>query len=132
GAYQPEHNIVLKIESNLPPLYADKIQIKQVVVNLIQNAIQSSDSDDLQINIDLKSDDDNVILEIIDNGPGISLEYLQKIFEPYFTTRRKGTGLGLPIVKRIVENHRGNIMLSSVTGQGTTVTITLPIIENER
>jgi len=132
GAYRPEHNIVLKIDSSLSPLYADKVQIKQVVVNLIQNAIQSSDSADLQINIDLKSDDDNVILEIIDNGPGIASEHLEKIFEPYFTTRRKGTGLGLPIVRRIIENHGGIILINSIIDQGTTVTITLPIIENER
>jgi len=131
GAYRPEHNIVLKVDSSLSPVYADKVQIKQVVVNLIQNAIQSSDSADLQINIDLKSDDDNVILEIIDNGPGIASEHLEKIFEPYFTTRRKGTGLGLPIVRRIIENHGGIILINSIIDQGTTVTITLPIIENE-
>jgi len=102
-AYRSSHNISLNIETRLPFIYADKIQIKQVVVNLIQNAIQSADRKDFQIDIDLRSDTSNVILKIIDNGPGISSEHLDKIFEPYFTTRRKGTGLGLPIVKRIIE-----------------------------
>jgi len=132
SAYQQEHDIVLNVENNLPLLYADKIQIKQVAVNLIQNAVQSSNNSNLQLNIGLKSDGGNIILVINDNGPGISSEHMKKIFEPYFTTRRKGTGLGLPIVKRIVENHLGEILLNSVVGQGTTATVTLPIIENER
>ena len=131
SAYQKEHNISLNVENILPPLYADKIQIKQVIVNLIQNAVQSSNNN-LQLNISLKSEEYNIILEINDNGSGISSENLKKIFEPYFTTRRKGTGLGLPIVKRIVENHRGTILLNSVEGLGTVITITLPIIESER
>lgn len=132
GAYRSDHNIALNIETNLPLIYADKIQMKQAIVNLIQNAIQSSDRDDFHIFINLRIDGDTIVLEIKDNGPGIPSKYIEKIFEPYFTTRRKGTGLGLPIVKRIIENHHGNIMLSSVEGHRTTFTITLPIIENER
>ncbi|MBN2601648.1 MAG: HAMP domain-containing protein [Candidatus Marinimicrobia bacterium] len=132
GAYRSNHNIALNIDANLPLVYADKFQIKQAVVNLIQNAIQSTDRDDLQIDINLLSGTTNVMLKIKDNGPGISVEHMKKIFEPYFTTRRKGTGLGLPIVKRIIENHGGNIKISSEAGQGTTVTVTIPIIEKER
>ncbi len=127
GAYDTDFNIRFALAEPLPPVYADKIQLKQVFVNLIQNAIQSFELGNEEINISLHKDHDAIIIIIQDNGPGISPENLEKIFEPYFTTKRKGTGLGLPIVKRIIENHHGTITVKSNLGGGTNIQITLPI-----
>jgi len=125
--YRSQGTISIQTDSEEAYLYADKLQIKQALVNLIQNALQAADSPDIHINISIMHENNRINLELKDNGPGISTENLSKIFEPYFTTKRKGTGLGLPIVKRIVENHNGKIFLESRAGYGTTVRITLPI-----
>jgi two-component system nitrogen regulation sensor histidine kinase NtrY len=125
-AYRAEYNISLDISISSPHIYADKIQLKQVFVNLIQNAIQSFRSGNETITIMLRQQNNTFNITIQDSGPGISPENLKKIFEPYFTTKRKGTGLGLAIVKRIIENHGGSISIDSNVGVGTKINITLP------
>lgn len=127
ASYQPKHRIELICENEIPPIHADKMQIKQALVNLIQNALQAADKPDLIITITIAILDNWLVISIRDNGPGIPPENLEKILEPYFTTRRKGTGLGLPIVKKIVENHGGNISIESRINAGTTVFIRLPV-----
>lgn len=130
ASYQPKHRIELIGENEIPPIRADKMQIKQALVNLIQNALQAADTPDLIVTIKIETTDNWLMIAVHDNGPGIPTENLEKIFEPYFTTRRKGTGLGLPIVKRIVENHGGNISIESRINAGATVSIRLPIQAN--
>lgn len=127
-AYQPTFNIELIVETSLPLICADRIQMKQTFANLIQNAIQACEEEQgkLAINVGVKNSRFSIVLK--DNGPGIKAEDLPKIFEPYFTTKRKGTGLGLAVVKRIVENHGGEISVASQTPGGTTVTVSLPTI----
>jgi two-component system nitrogen regulation sensor histidine kinase NtrY len=127
-AYQPTFDIELVFENELPPIYADKIQMKQTFVNLIQNAIQAGEPERGKLTITVGTKDSSFSIAFKDNGPGIKAEDMAKIFEPYFTTKRKGTGLGLAVVKRIVENHGGEIMVTSQSTGGTTVTISLPII----
>ncbi len=130
ASYQPKHRIELIGENEVPPIRADKMQIKQALVNLIQNALQAADTPSVIVTIKIETADNWLMISIHDNGPGIPTENLEKIFEPYFTTRRKGTGLGLPIVKRIVENHGGTISIESRINAGTTVFIRLPIQVN--
>jgi two-component system nitrogen regulation sensor histidine kinase NtrY len=127
-AYQPTFDIELVFENELPPIYADKIQMKQTFVNLIQNAIQAGEPERGKLTITVGTKDSSFSIAFKDNGPGIKAEDMAKIFEPYFTTKRKGTGLGLAVGKRIVENHGGEIMVTSQSTGGTTVTISLPII----
>jgi PAS domain S-box-containing protein len=83
-----------------------------------------------EISLTLRGEENNQIITISDNGPGISEEHRQKIFEPFFTTKSRGTGLGLAIVKQIIDYHQGEIRVKSELGLGTTFTITLPHSEN--
>jgi len=127
-AYQPTFDIELVVESVLPLIYADKIQMKQIFVNLIQNAIQACETKRGKLTISVGIEKSSFSIAFKDNGPGVRAEDMHKIFEPYFTTKRKGTGLGLAVVKRIVENHEGEVAIASQSPGGTTVTISLPII----
>jgi two-component system NtrC family sensor kinase len=106
--------------------------MKQVFTNLIQNALHATKEEE-KIELMVSSQPDCYEIEIKDFGKGISAENLNQVFEPYFTTRRKGTGLGLAVVRQIIENHRGVIAIASKEKIGTTVKVTLPnsMKENE-
>ncbi len=114
-----------KIEDNVV-VRGDEEKIHQVILNLLLNAIEASEAE-TPINVSLTRDrDGRVSLIISDSGKGIDDSELEKVFEPFYTTKSSGTGLGLAIVKAIVENHRGEIWVNSKLGEGTTVEITFP------
>lgn len=117
--------LVLQLGEGLPPLRADTFQLEQVVVNLLTNAIQAMPQGGV-LTVRTGRQDDALTLETSDTGCGIEPENLSRIFEPLFTTKSRGIGLGLAISKTLVENHGGTITVDSVPGQGTTFTITLP------
>lgn len=120
-------NIVLSVESTEPvTLEADADQMTQVLMNLLMNAIQILPSGG-KINVQMYQERDMVLIEIADNGPGITVENQAKIFEPFFTQRAGGVGLGLAIVRQIVEAHQGEIFCSSSQSGGAQFTISLPI-----
>lgn len=123
--YSDEASIELNLDKNLEEIHADAMQIKQVLVNLIQNAIQACPREP-QISLVTKVREKICLIQITDHGKGISEADLVKIFEPYFTTRKKGTGLGLAIVRRIIRQHGGNIKAYSSPGEGSTFEISLP------
>lgn len=105
----------------------DAQQIKQVLYHLIQNAIESSEKDKT-IYVTLKKTHENqLLLTIIDKGCGLTEERQDRLFEPYYSTKEKGTGLGLMLTKKIIENHNGKIILNSTAGKGTTVEVYLPL-----
>jgi len=105
----------------------DKIQLSRVVTNLITNAIHAlSDVENPSINIIVAEDEENVIIKVKDNGKGISKKNALKIFEPKFTTKSSGMGLGLSMVKNIVEAYDGEISFESELKVGTIFTVTLP------
>jgi signal transduction histidine kinase len=114
-----------------PPVMGVTGQIQQVLMNLLINACQAMAAQPGMglITIRTRGDGMNVYIEIADNGPGIPADVLPRIFEPYFSTKSPadGTGLGLPISKRICEKHGGSLAVASTVGQGTTFTITLPV-----
>ena len=106
-------------------IHGDAEKIHQVMLNLLLNSIEASEAGSV-IDIRLsenKADDISVSLAISDHGKGIEESELEKVFEPFYTTKSSGTGLGLAVVKSIVENHRGEIKIDSKIGQGTTVTV---------
>lgn len=111
---------------DLPLLELDKGQIKQVVLNLLINSIQAIDSKG-EIDIETSLDADSVLLTIRDSGCGIPTADLERIFDPFFSSKPSGTGLGLPVAQRIVERHHGQLALSSQPGQGTVARLRLPI-----
>lgn len=121
-------NVKLKLNPDVPNLPLDKDQMKQALYNLIRNACQAIGSDG-ELEIDVDRDDYNVSIRIADTGPGITAEEVGKVFEPYFTTKKAGSGLGLLIVRRIVREHGGEVEFNSEEGKGAAVTIYLPRID---
>jgi len=108
---------------------ADKTQINRLFTNLILNAIQSIPEDRLpQITIDQKIKSEKIIITVSDNGLGISEEVKYNIFAPNFTTKTSGTGLGLAMCKRIVEQSDGEIWFETELGVGTTFFVELPLV----
>jgi signal transduction histidine kinase len=103
-------------------LFGDQNQIEQVLINLLQNAIQAlEDSEQKTITLRAYIDEaGKIILEVSDTGKGIEEEALGKIFIPFFTTKKKGSGIGLSISKQIMRRHKGNIQVRSQIGEGTT------------
>ena len=122
--------LVEELDEQLPDPPLDRAQIKQVLVNLIKNAMQAMDKDGL-LRIRTKRDADGVWLSVEDNGMGISKDRISRIFEPYFTTKRKGTGLGLMIVHRIIRDHGGRIMVEPNQPSGTIFRLWLPLFEQQ-
>lgn len=114
----------------LSPLPLDADQLRQVSINLILNAAASIEEQG-QVRIETRPAGKQVAVVFADTGSGIPAENLEKIFEPFFTTRARGTGLGLAITKQIIEQHQGEIFIESTVGQGTTVTVRLPIEREE-
>ncbi|MCK4273342.1 MAG: GHKL domain-containing protein [Dehalococcoidales bacterium] len=106
----------------------DAEQISRVFTNIISNAIQAMNAKDGKLDIDTGAEDDGFVwIKFQDNGCGIPEDNMDKIFEPLFTTKPKGIGLGLAITKRLVEQNGGKIEIASQTGQGTTFTVKLPL-----
>jgi signal transduction histidine kinase len=110
----------------------DSDRFRRVIINLLDNAVQAMgdakpDAAPPRIIVRTRAFEHAIELEIEDNGPGIPPDVLVKVFEPLFSTKSFGTGLGLPTVKQIVEQHAGSIKLTSVVGQGTRASISLPV-----
>ncbi|HEY2680688.1 MAG TPA: ATP-binding protein [Candidatus Udaeobacter sp.] len=125
-----DREIVVKQElrSDLPLLQLDRDQMKQAFYNVIKNSVEAMHRHGtLRIRTDLA--DTHVIVSFVDTGGGMSAENLSRVFQPYFTTKASGSGLGLLIVRRIVREHGGELSIESSEGRGVTLTIRLPFID---
>jgi len=119
---------VIKEFGPVPAVMCDQQKLMQIFLNLIMNGAQSMASGGtLTVRTYFDDINKNVCIDIKDTGHGITEENLKKIFAPFFTTKEGGTGLGLAITKRIVEEHKGEIKIKSVVGEGTTFTVELPV-----
>jgi signal transduction histidine kinase len=117
-----------ELRSDLPLLQLDRDQMKQAFYNVIKNSLEAMKRHGtLRIRTDL--DDTHVLVRFVDTGSGMSAANLSRVFEPYFTTKPAGTGLGLLIVRRIVREHGGELSIESSQGKGLTLTIRLPYID---
>ncbi len=124
----PEYVTVnTNLNGNPMKVRTDAEQISRVFTNIISNAIQAMNGKDGELNIDSGTENDNVWIKFQDNGCGIPKDNFDKIFEPLFTTKPKGIGLGLAITKRLVEQNGGKIEVASQAKQGTTFTVKLPL-----
>ena len=134
-----EIDIRLEILGDLPPIPHDKEKMNRVLINLLDNAIQavrdkqvasgdSKGASPYRPDIVLKvfTSDENLVIQISDHGIGMDEDTCRRAMEPLFTTRARGTGIGLAIVGKIVREHCGQIRLNCSKGRGTTATITLP------
>ena len=110
----------------------DRSQLIRIINNLVKNAIQSIPENQAEksIIVAIKKVETNVLISVKDNGIGNSLADSDRIFEPKFTTKSSGMGLGLGIIKNIIENYKGTITFDSHYGYGTTFTVSLPLIKN--
>ena len=122
----------IKSEFNLPDediyIEADYNRLKQVFINLLKNAIEAKDSSKKENKIKISLESDNEFMKIIieDNGVGMDKDTLNNVSEMFFTTKRRGSGLGVSLSKEIIEQHNGTIVYNSVKGEGTRVIVTLP------
>ena len=115
---------------NGPALQIDREQMRRAVINIITNAIQSyNDSEDQEKEIFVSTEfsETEACIKITDKGEGISPEIVENLFEPLFSTKIYGIGLGLPIVKDILEEHGGSVSIQSEKNSGTTVLLHLPL-----
>lgn len=127
--------ISLSLADGLPPISLDYKQIQQVFINLFTNAadaIRAKGEISIQSYRELitRRGDQFVVVAISDSGIGISEEDMTKIFDPFFTRKAEGTGLGLPITQRIIHQHGGSIDVESTVGKGTTFYVKLPVVQN--
>ncbi len=109
---------------NIPKIRCYSNELNQVFLNLIKNAAESMDGGDLWVKT--SQDDDNIIIEIIDNGKGMTEAEIDNVFDPFYTTKDDGTGLGMSVSYNIIKKHDGNIRYDSELDEGTKVTIKIP------
>jgi signal transduction histidine kinase len=119
-------SISFKKGENIPMVDADPSLLKQVTLNIVRNASDACEKDG-KLDIVTSLDHDFIRIEFSDNGTGVSEEVRTRIFEPFFTTKNKGLGLGLVVIRRIVEAHAGRIFIDNVEPAGARVTILLPL-----
>ncbi|WP_299978561.1 ATP-binding protein [Desulfobacula sp.] len=119
-------NIIKEISEHLPEIMADSVMLYQAFLNILINAFQSLKNNGC-VTIQIKYDSGSIIINFIDNGKGIEKEILKKIWTPFFTTKDTGTGLGLGIVKNMIEAHSGTIIITNMETKGANVEITLPV-----
>jgi len=115
--FEVEENIHLKI---------DYLRMKQVILNIIKNAVESCSKDIGHVSTTIFTDSDSLYIYVKDNGSGMTKETLDKILTPFYTTKEKGTGLGVSLSKEIIESHGGNLSYTSDLGNGTVCKIALP------
>jgi signal transduction histidine kinase len=118
----------LELDTHLPPVEADRDQLKQAFYNVIRNSLQAMKSGGF-LRIRTGMDETHFFVSFTDTGGGISAENMGRIFQPYFSTKEGGTGLGLLIVRRIVRAHGGEVAIESAAGKGITLTIRLPRLD---
>jgi two-component system, NtrC family, sensor kinase len=127
---EEEHvRLTATVEGNLPVMNIDGDQVKQLIINLVGNGIDAIEKPGGQVDVRARVWDEEVVIEVSDNGQGIAPENLSKLFTPFFTTKElgKGTGLGLAIAYGIIKMHSGDISAESEVGKGTTFTVRLPV-----
>ncbi len=120
------------IQKDLPPIKVPPSELQQVLLNLINNALDAMEKSGGALSVSAQREDDNFVIKVSDNGPGIPKDTLSQIFDPFFTTKPgdKGTGLGLSICYGIIKKMDGEITVESAVGEGTTFHISLPMKEN--
>jgi signal transduction histidine kinase len=126
-----EDYIVFESEEKEIITKIDRTQLIRIITNLVKNAIQSIPENQIEksIIVTVKLMENNVLIKVKDNGIGIEPENVEHIFEPKFTTKTSGMGLGLGIIKNIIENYKGTITFETEFGKGTVFTVSLPLIK---
>ena len=122
----PGSAIAMELDPALATVTTDPGRLRIALVNLLVNARHAVHGNDGHVTLSSRASGESVRISVADGGTGIAAHDLAKVFDPYFTTKRGGTGLGLPIAKNIVEGLGGTLTVSSTPGKGTDITIDLP------
>jgi len=113
--------------AGLPSVVADRRLVERALVNVLENALQAvQDQGSVKVQLRAREDPPRVCVEVVDSGPGLSPEARRRVFEPFFSTKSDGSGLGLALVKKIAEDHGGGVALESLPGEGARVVLWLP------
>jgi two-component system nitrogen regulation sensor histidine kinase NtrY len=135
AAYQaaPPPGVDIRFESTAREAAArfDERLLSRALRNLLENAVRAS-RDRGEVSVEVGTENGTIAIDVADRGPGVRAEDMSRIFEPYFSTYDSGTGLGLPIARRIIEVHGGSIVASNRAGGGLAVRITLPLHDGGR
>jgi signal transduction histidine kinase len=130
--------VALELPDDLPPIQADQHQLTQLFTNLLTNAYEAMSGQGRVVVLarivrmeDGADGRDAVLVEVSDNGPGMPQEVADKVFDPFFTTKPQGSGLGLAVVRKIVDAHDGRLDLQTGPDRGTTIRVTLPVLGSE-
>jgi C4-dicarboxylate-specific signal transduction histidine kinase len=116
-----------ELDSTIPPSTADRVQVQQVLLNLMLNGIEAMKGTGGELTVmSSNTDDHQVLISVIDSGPGLPAQESERIFEAFFTTKSQGTGMGLSISRNIVESHGGRLWATSNEGRGAAFHFTLP------
>jgi len=126
------NNVAVRLSVNEQPAYAmlDEASMRGALMNLMLNAIEAMRNGGM-LSIAVDHTGESLRLEIADTGPGIAADEAKKIFEPFYTTKEQGLGLGMPYAKKVIEQHGGTVSLNSRPGEGTTISIVLPAAQKE-
>jgi PAS domain S-box-containing protein len=131
GMLSSQVRLVGELADGLPVTLGDANQLKQAFLNIINNAIQSMPEGGT-ITVSTVQRGQNIVVRIEDTGPGIPGDIMSKLFVPFFTTRKTGSGLGLAVTKRVIDNHGGDIEVMSEIGKGTIFDVSIPIVRASR
>ena len=126
-----EDFIVFKSNKEYVISKIDRTQLIRIITNLVKNAIQSipDEQEEKKVLVSVNEVENDVIITVEDNGIGIESNNIEHVFEPKFTTKTSGMGLGLGIIKNIIENYKGTITFETELGKGTTFFVSLPIVK---
>jgi signal transduction histidine kinase len=126
GRDEEAKRVDIRVGGAAPPVNADPEMLKMVVQNLLINSLHAVQGNG-RIEVAIDTHESWLRIAVADDGPGIPAEIREKIFTPFFTTKARGTGLGLPTVKRFIDAHDGRITIDTPPAGGTTVTVQLPL-----
>jgi signal transduction histidine kinase len=120
--------VTLEIPTGLPEIYADPQQVVQILINLVTNACQAMTQGG-KLTVSATRQSDMICIDVQDTGPGIPPENMDKLFQPLFTTKSRGIGLGLAVSRKLAEANGGRIEAESAVGQGSTFSVYLPVFK---
>jgi len=119
--------LIVDIRKNLPTFLGHRRLLRQALFNIVENAIEASRPRRGTVSVGVRHTTKNVVLEVIDTGSGMTPEATKEAFEPFYSRKERGIGLGLPFTKKVVQDHGGSVSIKSAPGEGTQVTIRLPV-----
>jgi signal transduction histidine kinase len=126
AAYRQSISLRAELDESLPPIHADRVQLQQVLMNLMLNGLEAMKETGGELTVRSKTEDSKLLLSVSDVGVGLPVEDSERIFDAFFTTKAQGSGMGLSISRRIIESHGGRLWASRNPGRGATFSFSLP------